>query len=279
MIPCSSCNQHPCICHQTVPIHPVNLFGSPFDCRRQIRTKHYASPNSSFPQNELDDLQACIDGVNHLLRSLGTQSNPINTRQLQLHFLDLKGAVVRAKILCGIELANDEDEEYIVIDGITELDTLTEDGEQNLTNQRMKLVCKKGKLANAGRDFIQINPIGSSLFILYRNLLSIERDECDDEGSEPKFIDADQETRRELAFNFGVFVSNNADIENLFFGIPLYKALIKYVGKEVKVRTNEECLNGVLVQTGEGRIQILNKETKRDININSICYLQVLNLK
>ncbi len=87
------------------------------------------------------------------------------------------------------------------------------------------MIRKNGKLATAGRDFIQINPVGSALFILYGKLLSISRNDCDEEEREPKFINADQETRRELAFNFGEFVSKNTDIENLFFGIPLYQGV------------------------------------------------------
>ncbi len=36
MIQCNVCNQHPCKCNQTVPVNPVDLFGSPFDCKKQI---------------------------------------------------------------------------------------------------------------------------------------------------------------------------------------------------------------------------------------------------
>ena len=154
--------------------------------------------------------------------------------------------------------------------------------ENDFDNQKsrcIKLIRKKGKLATAGRDFIQINPVGSAMFILYRKLLSVARIECEEEERDPKFINADQETRRELAFNFGEFVSKNTDIENLFFGIPLYKALNKYVGKDVKVRTDEDLLYGTLIHVREGKVQIQNNKMKKEIDIQSICYLQVLDLK
>ena len=109
MIQCNECNQHPCKCNLTVPVNPVNLFGSPFDCKPQIPTRRFASPNSQFPQEELDELQICIEAVNDLLRSLGSVSDPNNTRQLQLHFLDLKGVSVNASILCGVELPIDNE--------------------------------------------------------------------------------------------------------------------------------------------------------------------------
>ncbi|WP_449441598.1 hypothetical protein [Ureibacillus acetophenoni] len=306
MTRCRVCNLHSCICNETVPINPTNLFGSPFDCKIQIRTRRFASPNSQFPQDELDDLQTCIRAVNYLLRSLGSKSDPNNTRQLQLHFLDLKGIRVKVNILCGLELPVDH--ELVDADGILNSNMMIiEDDETDETEEiietkiyrnkknarkasktndlelhntkQIKLIQKTGKLATAGRDFIQINPIGSAMFILYGKLLSISRMELDEEERDPKFIHADQETRRELAFNFGEVVSKNDGYLNLFFGIPLYQALEKYIGKEVKVRTDDEFLFGTLIDTREGRIQIQNKKFNREIDIRSICYLKVVNLK
>lgn len=272
MTNCNLCGHYPCQCNQLVPQNPVDLYGSPYDCKKQIRTRRYASLNSPLSQDELHDLQICIESINDLLRSLGSVVDANNTRQLQLHFLDIKGVKVKANILCGLDI-NEEDEEFneIIVDTSTNVNSEGESG-------TVKLIGKIGKLANAGRDFIQINPIGSTLFILYNKLLSISR--IDSVGErEPKFINADQETRRELAFNFGEFVSKNSDIENLFFGIPLHKALKKYEGKEVKIRTDKERHFGTLIDTREGRIQIQNKNKKQEIDINTICYIQVLNLK
>ncbi|KGR78910.1 hypothetical protein [Ureibacillus manganicus] len=299
MIKCNLCYQYQCFCNQTVPVNPVDLFGSPFDCRKQLRTKRFTSPNSPLPQDQLDELQACIEAINHILRSLGTESVPNNTRQLQLHFLDLKGISVKANILCDFGIAEDEaslvNAELIDIEDITEADDVEleimmaakikktrnrkKGNEDHSKVNSPKILLKKGKLATAGRDFVQINPVGSALFILYSRLHSITRHECDEEERDPKFINSDQETRRELAFNFGEYVSKNSDIENLFFGIPLYKALNKYVGKEVKILTIDEFFSGTLIDVNEGRIHIQNKKTKSEIDIASICYLKVLNLK
>ncbi|SOC37474.1 hypothetical protein [Ureibacillus acetophenoni] len=270
---CNLCEHYPCKCNQLVPQNPVNLFGSPFDCKKQIRTRRFSSLNSPLSQEELDDLQICIETINDLLRSLGSEVDANNTRQLQLHFLDIKGIKVKANILCGLDIQEDDEDvnEILVNNSIN--------GNNEGEAETVKLIRKIGKLANAGRDFIQINPIGSALFILYNNLLSISRIDSVEEEREPKFINADQDTRRELAFNFGEFVSKNADIENLFFGIPLHKALKKYEGKEVKIRTDKERHFGTLIETRDGKIQIQNKKKKQEIDINTICYIQVLNLK
>lgn len=293
---CNLCNHHPCHCDETVPVNPVDLFGSPYDCRKQLRTRRFSSPNSAFPQEQLDDLQVCIEAINHILRSLGSESNLNNTRQLQLHFLDLKGISVKANFLCEFQLDIDdnlENEEFVEFDNNMEADhedleeTIISKNKRNRKNESKdhaltkcnRIICKTGKLATAGTDFVQINPVGSALFVLYSKLIAIARHKFDEEERDPKFINADQETRRELAFNFGEFVSKNIDIENLFFGVPLYKAINKYVGKEVKVRSAEGLITGTLIETKEGRIKILNQKFNKEIDIDSICYLQVLNLK
>ena len=97
---CLNCFNDPCACEMRPPVDPMNLFGSPFDCRKQIKTRRFASANSPLTQEELDELRECIEAINDLLRSLGSRSNPNNTRQLQLHFLRLRGAIVKAEIIC-----------------------------------------------------------------------------------------------------------------------------------------------------------------------------------
>lgn len=281
MIRCTECNNSPCTCSKFIDgndslsdtikpsILPYDLFGSPFDCKKQKRTPRFASPNSPLPADELDELQACIEKVNDLLRSLGSDSDQKNKRQLQLHFLKLRGASVKAKILCGFTLL-EEDEE----------DDETEDPKEQEEPKKNKVVKKTGKLTTAGRDFIQINPVGSAVFVLYDKLLSVSQDDCKVEETEPEFIDANQKMRRELAFNFGEFVSKNPDFVNLFFGIPLYLQLKVYLGKDVKVKTDDGFFYGTLVRVDEGEIQILNHQNnKKELDIKEICYLEVLNLK
>lgn len=277
MIHCSKCNQNPCTCmeletHDYMPCSeeshtPVDLFGSPFNCRKQIPTKRFPSPNSPLPKHELDELQACIEAVNDLLRSLGTKSNPNNTRQLQQHLFNFKGLVVKAHILCGNNLPRMENDKGSKF----ELDLKLE--------KKEKILKKKGKLATAGRDFIQLNQVGSALFVLYEHLLSITRDECEVDEHGPEFLDADSLTRRELAFNFGEFVSKNPDLVNLFFGIRLYVKLKEFLGSDVKVKTDKCFFYGTLIKTEEGKIQIESKIGKTEVDLKEICYVEVLNLK
>lgn len=269
---CLNCFNDPCACKMQPPVDPMNLFGSPFDCRKQIKTRRFASANSPLTQEELDELQECIEAINDLLRSLGSRSDPNNTRQLQLHFLSLRGARVKAEIVCGIERL-EEDEAEIDID-VDEFDTITDMDERKC----IKVLKKKGKLATAGRDFIRINQVGSAVFILYSNLISISRDHCVQGEHEPEFICADKDTRRELTFNFGEFVAKKPDLVNLFFGIPLHRQLKEFLGKDVKGKTDEAFFCGTLVKADNGNIQILNKMGEEDINIDEICFIEVLDI-
>ncbi|MGM9945224.1 MAG: hypothetical protein ACI33M_09800 [Lysinibacillus sp.] len=267
-----NCFNAPCSCEMQPPVNPMNLFGSPFDCRKQIKTRRFASSNSPLTPEELDELKECIEAINDLLRSLGSRSDPNNTRQLQLHFLSLRGASVKAEIICGIEQL-EEDEAEIALD-VDEFDTINDMDKRKCIN----VLKKKGRLATAGRDFIRINQVGSAVFILYSNLISIARDKCAPDEHEPEFICANQATRRELTFNFGEFVSKNKDLVNLFFGIPLYVQLKQFLGKDVKGKTDEQCFCGTLVKVDEGNIRILNKMGEEDISIDEICFIEVLDI-
>lgn len=92
---CDKCHLEICECQ-------VSSFDSSIKqrdcCPELIATPKFPSPNSPLPQEELDELQECIEIANQLLRSLGNRPNPNNLRQLQLHFLDLRKFLVRIKV-------------------------------------------------------------------------------------------------------------------------------------------------------------------------------------
>ena len=284
---CKECRLSPCRCQQAlddcsssfsclVPVEPVDLFGSPFDCPKQKRTRRFASPNSRLPQDELDRLQECIEMANDLLRSLGSERDRDNRRQLQLYFMELKGASVKAKIACIKRMQDEEDPIQAMRQDI---DLPNEEMDAHEHKMKVDVIKKHGKIATAGRDFIQINPVGSFIFIPYNRLIFIKRDECDVPEREPEFLDADRKTRRELAFNFGEFVKKDPDLVNLFFGIPLFKQLKEFIGEDVKVRVGEYILSGLLVCVDEGSIQLQCRKEKIEVDMNDICFVEVLDQK
>lgn len=53
-----------------------------------------------------------------------------------------------------------------------------------------------------------------------------------------------------------------------------------YVGKAIHVRTDDEYSVGTLVRVENGEIHLLmNQKNKKQVNVDDICYLEVLNLK
>jgi hypothetical protein len=273
MSSCYKCQSNSCKCNPDLTCLHVDLFGSPFDCKKQIPTPRFSSPNSPLPPKALDRLQRNIEEANDLLRSLGSESDPANRRQLQLHFLSIRGADVSLKIIC--EEQEKEEHEQESKEHILNLKM-----DKNSKTKR-SILQKKGKIFTAGRDFIQINQVGASVFVLYDRLIYVARDECEHvKQPEQELIDVDRKVRRELAFNFGDFVSKKPELVNLFFGIPLYKQLKEFLGGDVKVKIFDEEIVGTLVKVDEGVIQVLKRnDNKIEINLNEICFIKVVNLK
>lgn len=302
MSSCSKCQSNSCVCN-TIKVKDdfpcidltclhVDLFGSPFDCKKQIPTPRFSSPNSPLPPRALDRLQRCIEEANDLLRSLGSESDPDNRRQLQLHFLSIRGADVILKVICEEQEIEEDEQEIEAVNRNRNNNTRVEISEKEIepeltlkmnrnSKTKRSIIEKKGKIFTAGRDFIQINQVGASVFVLYDRLISVARDECEHvKQPEQELIDVDRKVRRELAFNFGDFVSKKPELVNLFFGIPLFKQLKEFLGGDVKVKMFDEVIVGTLVKVDEGSIQVLKKnDNKIEINLNEICFVKVFNLK
>ena len=275
MSKCGKCLGNSCVCNcknDLTRLHE-DLFGSPFNCKKQIPTRHFSSANSPLPPKELNRLQREIEEANALLRSIGSEGNPDNRRQLQLHFQSIRGADVIIMIICK-EQEQEENEQ--------EVETFNQSLKKH-KNCKMEnsIIEKRGKIYTAGRDFIQINEVGNSVFVLYDRLISVARDECEyDRQKEQELIDVDRKVRRELAFNFGEFVSKKPELVNLFFGIPLFKQLKEFLGEEVEVKIFAEKMVGTLIKVDEGSIQLFKEDDiEIEYNLNDICYIKILNLK
>ena len=224
-----------------------DCFASPFMCPNKIPTQRFASPNSPLPLDKLDAFQKCIEAANDLLRTLGNRSDLENTRQLQLHFLRLKGIGVKVTFNCG------------------------EAHTKELS----------GILGTAGRNFIQLNSVGHYIFIPYELLISLSKKECAGSNhQEQEFIDADTVTRREMVLNFGDFVAKRPELVNLFFGITLYQQLQNYLGEDMRITTEDpNIIEGTLFEADEGKIRVKNTEGSTEIKMEQICFLEVMNMK
>lgn len=237
---CSACHLEVCQCM-------VSCCDSPYEvedcCPEQIPTRKFASPNSRLPQEELDELQECIEIANQLLRSLGNRPNPNNLRQLQLHLLDLREFLVRINVYCH--------EDDIV-----------------------------GKLVTAGRDFVLLNTVGKSTFIPFSRINGIRYDKKEMNDIEhQELINSNRQFKRELVLHFGEVVSRSPELVNLFFGLPLHLMLTELIGCKVRVHVEnpEESIKGNLFGVDENSIQIVRDKEMKQIQIQQICFIEVHN--
>lgn len=237
---CDKCHLEICECQ-------VSSFDSSFKqrdcCPELIATPRFPSPNSPLPQEELDELQECIEIANQLLRSLGNRPNPNNLRQLQLHLLDLRKFLVRIKV-----------------NGL-------EDG--------MDLV---GELVTAGRDFVLLNTVGKRTFIPFSRIQSLQYENMETNDIEPQeLINANRQFKRELVLHFGEVVSGNPKLVNLFFGIPLHFMLSEWIGCKVRVyiENQGEKVKGELFGADENSIQIFREKEMKQIQVQQICFIEM----
>jgi hypothetical protein len=238
---CNHCLQNPCGCNEK-----QNPSCSPFQsCPEKIPTPRYRSPNSPLPQAQLDELQKCIETTNDLLRSLGNERNPENQRQLQLHFLELHGILVRVKVK-GLERKHEE----------------------------------VGSLINAGKNFIELNTVGKRVLIPFVKIDSLQYEGKDlDKKHHQDLMHLNRQIKRELVLHFGEFVSRHPDLVNLFFGIPLHLMLVQYKERMVNLKVEEQndVVTVKLVEVEENSIQIVKNDETVQIPLEKICLIEIEN--
>lgn len=233
-------------------------------CNLKIPTPVFSSPNSSLPKAQLEELKFCIDEANKLLQSLGSESDPENTRQLQLHFLKLQGVNVTVKIKCR----------YVEKAKVVTKNKKRRKAIKTLNDQVIETIEEiAGLLCIAGRDFLQLNSLCGPILILYKQMISLSQiDNCQEQ--EPH--DLEQIKNKEMVLNFGDFVSKRPELINLFFGIPLYMQLQNFIGENIQVKTDLLMLSGTLLSANENNIHIKTQKGGNHVIINDISFLQVL---
>ena len=254
---CLKCNRFKCICEMDSQKKNSDCYEeSANNCPKKIKTPLFSSPNSGLPEEQLNELQHCIEEANNMLRTLGTQSNPENTRQLQLHLLKLQGLPVSVKIQFNFK-------------GLRER-TIRKILENEAVDSTEEIM---GVLGISGRDFIQLDTNSGCIFIVYERLASVTRSENDHEHKPDMHA---QKINKELVFNFGKYVSTQPDLINLYFGIPLHMLLQDYVGENVVVKTDQQIVSGTLVTIDETTVQIkiANMSRIKKIPLQDICYFK-----
>lgn len=241
----SDCAAHPFHCPEFLPASvPDDLFCSPLDCPERIPTPRFSSPNSPLPLEELEQLKACIEEVNELLRTLGNPRDPANLTALRLHFRRLRGILVRVEVACD-----------------------------------KGMIQPTGCLVEAGRDFLQLDTVGEIIFVPFGRICSVHRAATGehDAGHGQELIDIDACLRRALVLNFSKVVAGNPRLINIFFGIQLHLQLLCFLGYEafIKTRDDTELIQGTLVGSEKNYLQLQTDKQIKQINFRDVCYVKI----
>jgi hypothetical protein len=95
------------------------------------------------------------------------------------------------------------------------------------------------------------------------------------EGSGHGHPNINHSLRRDLVLNFGKTVSENPQLENLFFGIPLHKFLPKLLGRRIAVTTDEapDRIAGRLINIKPGFFTLRTATKNVQIELPKICLI------
>lgn len=219
---------------------PDTRFCTTERCPDKIPTKRFSSPNSPLSRHELEKLKKFIEQINSILSTLSNPRNLENLSALRVYFRKLRGMIVKVGIDCG-----------------------------NATG------CIEGLLKEAGRDFVEIEKVGNIQYVPFLRICEVQSNPSEDMemghmGQE--LIDIEPCLRRSIVLNFGETVANNPELINIFFGIPLFAELAKFIGCNIKVRTmgEAELIEGVLVDTKIDKICVKVNHEIEQINIEDI---------
>ncbi|MDM5154658.1 hypothetical protein QUF88_12690 [Bacillus sp. DX1.1] len=216
-------------------------------------TPSFPSPNSSLPQDKLDQLHACIEEANNLLHVISNPRDAEITRALQLFLLTLRGLEAQAIVAC---------------------DTTKE-----------KLF---GTLTNAGKDFIELtNEEEGRLLIPYLQLCLLKRNHNQKPSLQSFPFNFTPPLRLDLILHFGKTVAANPILINTFFGISLALYLQGFIGKKITIRLQdeEEPIQGILISVQEddvdddlrppAKIKIKDADKIVEINLDDVCFISV----
>jgi hypothetical protein len=241
-----------------------NDFCLPCDCPDQIPQPSFPSANSSFSQEELEEVTECIEQANELLLTLGVEreeeevSERGNLRTLQENFRKLRHQYVTVIIKCEEELEELEE---------------SDDKEAQEHHKR------QGCLIESGLDFLILETdVGNFVMIPFERIITvIHSSERVETGETQELLFIDPCLRRDLTFHFGKVVSNSPFLLNIFFGIELKLLLGSYIGcfAYVKAVAMKRELDGIILDVNHKRILLEVDREKQGIDFDEICFIEI----
>lgn len=246
-------------CFDCEPGGTEDDFCLPDTCPERIIQPQFPSATSSFPPEQLAEIDACIEEANELLLTLGLQqeAEEVGEEDVLLQNLNkLKGQMVEVTISCR--------EEDIEPEG-----TLTCENHDEKVH---------GKFIYNGIDFIILHTMDDETvwipFAKIRWMIQKEQEEILTEDQ--PLLNIDPCLRREITFNFGQIVPKSPFLLKLFFPLQLSFLLKSFIDCTLRVKTfdNKET-RGTLVKVTERSLLIETSRKKQGIDFEKICYIKM----
>jgi len=289
-----------------VPLGEHDDFCIPRECcPERIPTPLYPSPNSCLPHEELEELEARIEKANRLLLDLGLSDRgngfdddfeKLNEEARMRAFDGLVGQIVRVKIDCEAEAAEDEVEGTEVIGtatvGSKRIRKVKAKRRTGRLSRKKKKVLRKslnrtrvqaktqqtkrtveGRVHLVGRNFVLLKSVDKEIIIPLLKVCSIFlKNQYATPVNESDLLCLDPCFRRALTFRFGETVASSPELIQLFYRIPLNIYLLLFEGKRIRIRLSDTLVVGTLLKVEKEQIRLSLKDGKdRTISLNQIC--------
>ncbi len=246
-------------CFDCEPGGTEDDFCLPDTCPERIIQPQFPSATSSFPPEQLAEIDACIEEANELLLTLGLQqeAEEVEEEDVLLQNLNkLKGQMVEVTISC-----REED--------------IEPEGMLTCENHDEKV---HGKFIYNGIDFIILYTMDDETvwipFTKIRWMIQKEQEEVFNEDQ--PLLNIDPCLRREITFNFGQIVPKSPFLLKLFFPLQLSFLLKSFIDCNLRVKTfdNKE-IRGTLVKVTERSLLIETPRKKQGVDFEKICYIKM----
>ncbi|MFT4412451.1 hypothetical protein ACLM5H_01200 [Fredinandcohnia humi] len=237
-------------CPEFVPVNAPDDFCIPEDCcPRRKKEPKFPSPNSCLPLDELEELEERIALANQLLLNLALSEQREPNEIFQRAFDGLVGQEVSIEIDCP----------------------LAKNPEKN--------TIRAGRVFLVGFDFVVIrNRNDREVIIPFEKikLINLDKGRFAEPIDEPQLLDIEPCLRRAITFNFGEKVASSPELIQIFFRLRLTIYILVLVSKKVKVNIDGESMVGNISEVHEESLTIKIKENNREIPLDNICFITVL---
>ncbi|RLL42059.1 hypothetical protein D8M04_15865 [Oceanobacillus piezotolerans] len=270
-------------CPEFVPAGAPDDFFIPEDCCPQrLETPRFPSPTSCLPEEQTRKLEENIDAINELLLDLALSNERPEEGRRKL-FEGLFGQLVDVKVDClesGVEEDSDslldEKERKGIFYWVRRILAIVRRKKADEHHQDVQTIKDKklnGRVDVVGRDFVLLKNNEKEILVPLLKISDItSQGRFVQPSHEPNLRDIDPFLRRELAFNFGKTVASSPELIDIFFKLTLPIFLLIHLDKGIKIKLDNEEIEGILVDVNKESLTIIN-EGSREIPIQSICFL------